>query len=484
MSAESIVSWARKQPEANAVIHNGVAVSYAEFSGAIETTRRYLETQALPEAQTAIVIVENLLDSWTVVFALQALGLTTVCAKSIEFAQTLGIKGAPIVVSTVRDLSQQAAGVKSHPQTRIIQVPNPSYTPSNPGGTPAFRQGGHILYTSGTTGNYKKLFLSGHLQSLRDKEIAKRNLYSPGKMYHGINFGLWTAAGYKVPQSVWDAGACVILDQRSDWPRFFKGAGNTRSVMIPDMVEQFLSSLDESPAPSPLMEFGLVVGAGFISHKSAERILTRLTKNLENQYGSTEINLGMLNSKVTNLEDLHWLAPTGDRIVEIVDESGVICPTGKEGMLRIRLTELDCSCYMDDPEATRKAFRDGCFYPGDMAVERADGRIRILGRSTDVMNLKGQKIAVAPMEHKIQAILGVSAVCLFSGLNDAGEEEVIIALESQQPPEKSALMNLGHEFAQFEQVRFAHLQRFPRTSTGTSKIDRIALRKLIFAVPN
>jgi len=80
-------------------------------------------------------------------------------------------------------------------------------------------------------------------------------------------------------------------------------------------------------------------------------------------------------------------------------------------------------------------------------------------------------------------MLGVENVCLFSGLNSEGEEEVVIAIESAQWPEQSHLNHLGHEFAQFDQVRFAIVYPFPRTRTGMSKIDRVALRKLVYPVP-
>jgi acyl-coenzyme A synthetase/AMP-(fatty) acid ligase len=214
----------------------------------------------------------------------------------------------------------------------------------------------------------------------------------------------------------------------------------------------------------------------------AEQLIKHVTTNLINLYGSSETNVSVLEAKVTNLDDLHWLSETGDRTVEIIDEAGKLCPIDVEGQLRVRLTELDSASYLDDALATEKVFRSGYFYPGDMAVRRADSRIRILGRSADVVNFRGQKLAVAPIEYEIQSRMGVENVCLFSGINHEGEEEMVIAIESEHWPEQSDLNSLGHEFAQFDQVRFAIVYPFPRTRTGTSKIDRIALRTLVFPV--
>jgi acyl-coenzyme A synthetase/AMP-(fatty) acid ligase len=229
------------------------------------------------------------------------------------------------------------------------------------------------------------------------------------------------------------------------------------------------------------MDFDLVVSAGFISRALAEKLLKRVTRNLTNAYGSTEVNMTVLTSEVTDLDELHWLSDSKRRELEIVDEEGNPCPVDVEGQLRVHLQEADCESYLDDPEATRKAFREGYFYPGDMAVRRSDGRIRILGRSADVINWRGQKLSVAPIEEKIGDILEVGAVCVFSGINARGSTEVVIAIEAERWPEKSKLDHIGREFSQFDNVQFAVIYPFPRTRTGTSKLDRIALRRLVFS---
>ena len=277
-------------------------------------------------------------------------------------------------------------------------------------------------------------------------------------------------------------GGGIILDQRPEWYQYILDSGMTNVTMVPDHVHQLLASLDDRILTMPAREFRLTIAGGFISRKSASQLINHVTKNLNNFYGSTETNVAILHSVVADLDELHWLACKDNRIVEIVDEAGDICPVDVEGQLRVRLRELDCVSYLDDLEASEKVFRSGYFYPGDMAVRRGDGRIRILGRNADVINFRGQKLAVAPIEDEIHNRLGVDNVCLFSGISDQGEDEVVIAIESQHWPEQSDLNNLGHEFANFDQVRFAIVYPFPRTQTGFTKIDRIALRKLVFPV--
>jgi acyl-coenzyme A synthetase/AMP-(fatty) acid ligase len=486
VSYKTIYAWACEHPSKPAVIHNGTTISYSAFANAIGATFDYLDVQDLPEGHNVVVIIHNLLDCWVAVLALQAIGLNTICIRTTELIETLGLKNVVGIVTTEYEIPKHQLDSDTESHGRVIAIHNPDYGSEELSGILALREstnvGGHILYTSGTTGTYKKLFFSAELQKRREAERVENGSYTADTFCHCTNFGLWTAVGYKTPLGVWLAKGCIIVDQRPDWHQYFLESGVTKAFLIPDQVNQLLGSLEEQPALSSPMDFNLTVTAGFLSRKFAEQILNRVATNLVNGYGFTETNIGGLRSAVTDLEDLYWLSPNEYRTVEIVDEAGSLCPFDEEGEFRIRLTELDCSAYMDHPEASKKAFRDGCFYPGDMAVQRADGRIRILGRSVDVLNFRGQKLAVAPMEEKIQTLLGVSAVCLFSGLSSTGEEEVVIAFESEQWPDKSDLNYVGHEFAQFDQVRFAVIHPFPRTQTGTSKIDRIALRKLIFPV--
>jgi acyl-coenzyme A synthetase/AMP-(fatty) acid ligase len=484
MSFESICAAAREHPAKTAVVYNGTAISYAAFAGAIADISRYIETQELSAGNTVVVIIHNLLDCWVTVLALQALGLNTVCVASTPILEALRLNNVAGIVTTEPETHKHQLESDARMGNRVITIPNLVYSDEKLPAAPACRRnaenGGHILYTSGTTGNYKKLFLSGDLQHERDAERIGNPPYGTHTTYHCGNFGLWTGAGYKIPRTIWLVAGCVIFDQRPDWPQYFLQSGMTQAVLIPDLVNHFTKVLDEQSLPAQPMDFDLSVSGGFVSRDLADKLINRVTKNLINVYGSTEINLAILESKITTLDDLHWISAAGYRTVEIVDEAGNICPVGVEGQLRVRLSELDCSSYLDDPQASEKVFRAGYFYPGDMAVRRGDGRIRILGRSADVLNFRGQKLAAAPIEHEIQNRLGVDNVCLFSGINIAGEDEVVIAIESEHWPEQSDLNNLGHGFAQFDQVRFALVYPFPRTRTGFTKIDRNALRKLVF----
>jgi acyl-coenzyme A synthetase/AMP-(fatty) acid ligase len=178
-------------------------------------------------------------------------------------------------------------------------------------------------------------------------------------------------------------------------------------------------------------------------------------------------------SSVCKEEDVEWLLQQPQRDVSIVNDNGVPTGPNEEGFLRVALNDLDFTSYHEEA-GSKSALVDGHFYPGDLAVRRADGRIRILGRVDDVINLQGQKFAVAPIEQNLQQHLHADEVCLFGQLNNAGQEELIVAIQSSSPPSQAKLDDIRKQFKAFEFVRFHVLDEFPRTDTG--KVRRIILR--------
>jgi acyl-coenzyme A synthetase/AMP-(fatty) acid ligase len=298
-------------------------------------------------------------------------------------------------------------------------------------------------------------------------------------------FDLSTQVGFRTPSAVWSAGGCVAFTQelaedhlKADSQSFFRHAVNF-SIVTPLMLNDLLQSAGPSNVPNN--ECRLVVTAGFLSLALAEKAIHKLTNNIDVSYGSTELCTPAMVSHLENMESLYWLTPANERVIQIVDEVGDQCLIDQEGELRILSEDTDCKSYLDDEQASAKVFRDGFFYPGDMAIRRADGRIRILGRVSDVINIQGKKVAVGRIEEPICRFLQADEVCLFTHLNDAGQDELIVAMQSDRKPPTEKLHHIEREFASFESIRFAVFREFPRTDTGTRKVRRADLKALILA---
>jgi acyl-coenzyme A synthetase/AMP-(fatty) acid ligase len=481
MITNRIYERARTQPAETAMIHSDRLYSYAVFARAIEATKTFLENQMLSPGRTAIVLINNLADASIAILGLRSIGLNTICVNSLSVAKALNVRDVACIVLTEAEKAAHKFEELTWVGASVVEVPRAIYANIHTGDIPgpsndARPFGGHIVYTSGTTGSYKKLLVGGAFDDKRNANKATVGSYDIHTVYFVANFASWTTAGFFTPFAVWHAGGCNVFNQSPEtFLRSFRH-GITHAFFTPPMLNALLQLRDVSG--DPVGEFTLYVGGGFVPLNLAKRAVDRLTKNIFVYYGGTEHSSAMRSRFVVG-DDLHWLLPDAGSTFEIVDENGNECPIDEEGELRVRLRDIDAASYLDDEEASRKFFQKGHFYPGDMAVRRADGRIRILGRVADVLNLHGQKIAVAPTEQKLQEFLRVNAVCLFSFLNDDGKEELVVAIEANKAPPRLQLEKIAHSFRSFERVRFEVLQEFPRTEAGMQKIKRTELRKII-----
>ncbi len=251
-------------------------------------------------------------------------------------------------------------------------------------------------------------------------------------------------------------------------------------VAVPRMRPLLRELLDRrGPNAVPVEGFDLGVGSGFLSLDLAERAHKHLAAKIVIGYGSSEC-IAMGRSEFKTDEDLHWMDVRTDRVIEIVRADDQPCRVGQEGKIRVKLMAGDCTSYMDDEVTTSEFFRNGYFYPGDLGVLREDGKFRLLGRADDVLNMQGQKVPVAPLESQLQMTLGVTAVCLFSGLSPDGKDELVVAIEGGEPPSEQQIAAVTRSFARFERIRFERLEAFPRTQGGTQKVKREDLRRRVF----
>jgi acyl-coenzyme A synthetase/AMP-(fatty) acid ligase len=484
MSTNRIYEWARTQPDKTALIYNDHPCSYAVFARSIEVTKTFFQDQNLPAGRTAIVRISNLADAWIVTLGLRSNGLTTICVDSLAAAKALNIRNVACIVITEADKAAYQLEEQIWPGAQVVVVPRAIYASIHTGDIPRRSNdvppfGGHILYTSGATGVYKKVLLEGASEDRRNARIGHCPPYSvctANTVLHSGAFGQWAAAAM-VSASVWHVGGSVVIDQRASIYREFFRHGTNMTLLVPTMLREILRQHDASVLAGAGCEL-LIVG-GFVPLALAEKTVRQLGSAVSISYGSTEC-LRSAHSRFRTVEDLFWLTPCADRVVEIVDEQGNILGPDQPGELRIHLLDCDSCYYLDDEQATQEFFRERCFHPGDMAMRRSDGRIRILGRTADVLNIQGKKVSVAPLEQDVQQRLGVECVCIFGGLDDEGREQLVIAIEADKLPSRTDIEQVSADFSMFEQIKFKVLKTFPRTEAGLQKIKRAELRRMVF----
>ncbi|KRB80817.1 hypothetical protein ASE00_17525 [Sphingomonas sp. Root710] len=473
--------WAARDAERIALVHNGVKTSYGAFRVAISAAIAAVANAEPPRGTVAAIAIGNMFQAWLAALAVRAAGLHSIAIRDVGQIAALDIRDLSCIV-TVQGEDRIAANAALPPGIRVIVLPGdvhrPAAMPADRAPDPARRMGGHILCTSGTTGSYKKVFVDPAFEAVRNECRAAELGITRDSVFNGVNFGLWTGAGYKQPSALWHVGGAVIFDQRPDFIDHVFDHGVNGASLLPGMYRRLLASPALPRGGAARTDLQLFASSGFLPLALAEGIVRDITPRLEILYSATELTRTPLRATFTGKDDLAWLAAADNGLAEVVREDGAPCAAGEEGFLRFGITELDASAYLDNDAASATVFRAGCFYPGDMAVRRADGRIRILGRVSDVINLRGNKVAVAPIEQSLQRMLDAEDVCLFAHLGESGREEILVAVQAAAHASRATLAAAAERFAGYD-VRFSYFTHFPRNDTGTQKVRRATLRNMV-----
>lgn len=480
MTLHYINRWARETPDKTALIYNDAPVTYAELARAVAATRERLVALGAPTKGVAAVLTGNIRSAWVLVLAARALGLTSVMISDVRRLGELALRGLVCLVTP----GDEASAPDDPALAGLVRITVPAPVLRDAEGLDAAAgfvdpagMGDHILYTSGTTGRYKKVLVEAARQGARDQERRQVAGFTQETVFHAMDFGLWTGIGFKTVSAAWLAGGTAVVDQTATRYANFRRYAPTYAQTLPESLRAIIDAADPSLPPSTTMR--LRCGGSLVPLSLAERAVARISTWFTVGFSATELGTVTMMSDFRTPDDLIWLTPVRDR-VEIVDDNGVSVGANVEGFLRFRLGETDATGYLDDPEATAKAFRDGCFYTGDLAVRREDGRVRILGRADDVLNVKGQKLAVAPIEENLQRGLGVDELCVFLGMASDGVEELVVAIRSKEPLDKAEVLRRLGPSKIFDRVRIEVFPEFPRTQAGLSKIKRTELRRMVF----
>jgi acyl-[acyl-carrier-protein]-phospholipid O-acyltransferase / long-chain-fatty-acid--[acyl-carrier-protein] ligase len=83
--------------------------------------------------------------------------------------------------------------------------------------------------------------------------------------------------------------------------------------------------------------------------------------------------------------------------------------------------------YLDDPEATRNALRDGWYVTGDIAAIDSDGFIRITDRISRFSKIAGEMVPHMRVEEEIQRLLAEPHLCIVTSIPDETKGERLVA---------------------------------------------------------
>ncbi|SFR42875.1 Acyl-CoA synthetase (AMP-forming)/AMP-acid ligase II [Yoonia tamlensis] len=221
-------------------------------------------------------------------------------------------------------------------------------------------------------------------------------------------------------------------------PRHWPRAGVNLVMCSPSHAGQILADVQIRPK---IREIHLA-GA-----RLPDALAARLFDSFEtviDLYASSESNRSYKNIKRRNADGtVTTIGQPLDSQVQIVDADGGPCPQGVEGIVRVKNPYL-ATGYLNNPTAQRASFRDGWFYPGDIAYWSPENALVTVSRTDDVINLGGVKVNAVMIDGLIQSVDGVAdGLCFRSPF----EHEPNLLMCAIVPAEGQALATLSDQLS-------------------------------------
>jgi acyl-CoA synthetase (AMP-forming)/AMP-acid ligase II len=393
-------------PERRAILGTGVALTYAALGTRARRMAGWLHRQGVAPGDMLGLTIREDLAHLVVALALLRLGcgqvtfashdpppLRAALAARLRPVAVIGdgaadaLPGLPLILPDHASIAGDAALERSLPEA-----------------TP---QGTVVLASSGTTGRPKLIPLTEAAllaqASHRAGQGALRHRPVGAEHNNGKRFAFFALAN----------GDALLLAEASRIAgpeAACRDHGADLLAISPHQAEGLLAAARRAPWPARtrIDLSGSAPGDGLVA-----RLQAGLTPEVHLLYGTTEV--GSI-ARAGPAEIAARPGSAGQLLpgaeVQVVDDRGRPLPAGETGVLRLRSAGM-AEGYLDDPEATARAFGDGWFRPGDMGRIGADGMLFVAGRADDMMILGSLNIFPAEIEAAAAGFPGLAECAAF-----------------------------------------------------------------------
>ena len=152
--------------------------------------------------------------------------------------------------------------------------------------------------------------------------------------------------------------------------------------------------------------------------------------------------------------------------------------SGEVGELLLK-SATNLRCYLNEPEATAEALRDGWLYTGDLAKVDEDGLITIVDRKKDMIIRGGENISCSEVSAALHQHPSVVEGVVFSIPDERLGEDVgacVYLGENSATTEAELKEFLAPHLATYKIPKKIWLRNSPLPRGATEKIDRLAVR--------
>jgi carnitine-CoA ligase len=473
--------------------------TYAELAAEVRRCARGLEERGVARGDRVVVHLRNCPEVLVAWFAIARLGAvfvpSNVANTAGELVHILSVSKAKLAITEPALLEPVQLAVSACGDVTEIVVARGDgdglatfeellargETASRP--AVASNDVAELIFTSGTTRKPKAVMLT-HANCIRGGLDAVHCLwldegercFTALPLFHVNAQAMSALAALTV-------GGTLILIEEFRASRFWKQIRRHRATQTSIVALQLRTLLAQPPDPGDAdHSLKHVFYAINVTDDEKARFEARYAVSLIPGYGLSEAMTLLTCAPV--LGDRRWPSiglPSPGRRLTLLDDDGNEVAPGKVGEIVAHGTPgRDIMLgYLDDPEATEAALRDGRLYTGDNAWADEHGFLYFFDRKKDVIKRAGENVAALEVEGALLEHPDIAEAAVVGVPDSIRDEAVAAVVVTATPGALSAEDVIDHcreRLARFKVptiVEFAG--QLPKTSIG--KVRKDVLRK-------
>ncbi len=494
-----------KRPEAIALTHGDVHVTFAELSCKADRVTAFLADSGVRHGDRVALLMENSPDYVAAFFGALRAGACVVALNHANRAKThrelLRDSGAVGLLTRGREARQLPDIIRDCPDLRfaVTDKRNPKWELpatctqlgpddiSTAGEPPAVDVNADdlavILYTSGSTGTPRGVTLShGNLTANTEQILGYLPLDETDSICCVLPFHY--SFGNSLLLTHVKCGGRVVIDNRFAFPqKIIETLIDERCTGfsgVPSHYAILAARTDFLERPHEHLRY-LTQAGGAMSPALTRRIREALPERIKLyvMYGQTEASARLSWLPPDRLAEKYGSIGTGIPGVDLTVRrpDGTECEVDEQGEIIAAGPNIMQGYWNDSDETAEVLFPDG-LHTGDLAYRDADGFIFIVDRVKNMIKAGANRVSAKEIEETILELDGVVEACVI-GVPDEllGEaiEAWLVCDGDDSPDEQAVLRHCLAGLAQFKVPRTIHfVDALPKNSSG--KVLKAELR--------
>lgn len=483
--SEALHRWAQSAPGELALIENERGTSYRDLDNAVWRVCAALRKAGLgPGAVVAVTGDGGALLQLAISLALARIGAVQ---TALSLGDGIERHRAIVRIARISSIVTAIPGIEAL-GLNVIR-PDPAWLdPRSPVPSADIAPGGDAIWlinhSSGTTGRPKAMAISHAMEAARMALQPPEFACRPGERFMSLTpMEFWIGRSRAI-RCLSEGGTVVAPPAGSSVVDLFPTIDRhdvTHVTCTPTNLDRLIPHLPDDRPRFPRLRMVRVSSAALPKRVLSETC-RRMNPNVYTNYGANEAGSFTVATPELLARDPDTAGTISPGIdFQLVDERGNVVGIGEVGHVRARTPGM-IKGYLGDEEASKAAFRGGWFYPGDLATIDADGLVRVMGRSDDMLNFDGMLLSPQEIEDVVLRHPAVIDAAAFRIPSERHQDVPAAAVVLREPVDLEAIRRycrdrLGGR-SPLVVIQFTQLPRNAIGKVVRQELTRMALAEL------